>query len=185
MKLRTQGAAAMIVATAALGMTASQASAAPVTISTDAGTTCTLNADANVGRGLVVKPVNFAGEVSCSLADPANPAIVSANLILRNSGLPLGIGEKAGTPDSSDTNRVPVFDGFAHTCELSPGADCSHSGNQPLGVPGQTYTALFGAGFTPPEGESWVSAPAGCTLDSGPAAEGGIACASQKAVTVR
>lgn len=179
----TRGILALLTSAAAIGATAGQAAAAPVTISTDAGTTCTLTAGASLGGGFPAKPVNFNGEVSCSLADPAKPVVVSANLLLRNSGLPLGIGEKSGMPDSADTSRVPQEEGFSYTCAVTADADCSHSGTQPLGLIGQTYTALFGAGFSPPEGERWVNAPAGCTLDAGTG--GGIACSSTQAVTVR
>lgn len=164
---------------AALAITAGPASAAPATVSTDAGTVCTLNADATVGGGLLTKPVNFTGTISCSLADPAKPVIVNAGLILRNAGLPLGLGDKSGVPNSPDSVAIPVEEGFIYRCELTPTADCGFTGSQPLGLGGQTYTAIFGAGLTAPAGESWVGVPAGCT-PSGPE----IACASQDAVAL-
>lgn len=155
------------------------ASAAPVTVATDAGTLCTLNADATVGPGLLVKPIGFTGTIACSLADPANPVIVNAGLILRNSGLPLGLGDASGLPNGPDSVPIAVEEGFTYRCEQTPSADCGFNGSQPLGLVGQTYRAIFGAGLTAPAGESWVGVPAGCAPSG---AE--VACSSEDVVTV-
>lgn len=125
-----------------------------------------------------MKPVGFTGTISCSLADPAKPVIVNAALILRNSGLPLGLGDETGTPNVPDSVPIAGEEGFTFRCEQTPTADCGFTA-QPLGPAGQTYGATFGAGLTAPAGKSWVGAPAGCT-PCGPE----IACASEDTVTV-
>ena len=187
MKIKSRVISGMVAGCAALALSAVPAAAAPVTVSTDAGTTCRVNADASLGGGLVVKPVSFSGTIDCSLADRANPVLVSGALGLQSSA-PLGIGGTGGQPNDPDANESvlgpPGSKEGSFRCELEPGTDCGLSGKQPLGLTGQTYTAFFGVGLTPPEGETWIAAP-GCTLDSGPKAEGGIACSSNDAVTVR
>lgn len=171
---------------AALAMSAIPASAAPATgpatATTDAGTKCTVEADARVGGGLVAKPINFSGSIDCTLADSSNAPLSSGGVVLQNSGTPLGLGTAGAQPNDPDAQeKVPGFEGFAYRCELKPDVDCGFSGRQPLGLPGQSYTALFGTGITPPEGERWTSVSEGCELDSA----GAVACASEETVTVR
>lgn len=185
MKIKSKVISGMVAGCAALAVSAAPAAAAPVTgpatATTDAGTTCTVIADASVGQGLIaVKPVSFTGSIDCTLADPANPAISSGNLVLQNS-LPLGLSVPNARPNDPQANeRQAVVDGFAYRCELEPGVDCGFSGREDLGLLGQTYTALFGTGITAPEGETWVSV-SGCTKESDTV----VGCSSQDAVTVR
>lgn len=152
----------------------------PATATTDAGTTCTVDADAKLAAGLLVKPIDFTGSISCQSADPSNPATSSGSLALQN-GLPLGLSSQSAKPNDPVANKaVPNEEGIAYTCEVGPGADCGFTGRETLGVPGQTYTAVFGTGITAPAGERFVSVTDGCSIESDVAL-----CASTATVTVR
>lgn len=191
MKIRSKTVSGVLAGCAAFAFAAVPASAAqvegPATATTDAGTTCTVVADATVGGGLGVKPVGFSGSIDCTLADPSNAPASGGGLVLQSSA-PLGLGSMGGTPsDPGAQEQVAPPPGFGsevgpgYRCDVEPGVDCGFSGRQPLGLLGQTYTALFGTAITPPEGERFVSTSDGCTLQE----DGTAGCASEKSVTVR
>lgn len=191
MNIKSKAVSGVLAGCATLAFAAAPASAAqqpgPQTATTDAGTTCTVVADATLGGGLLVRPVNFGGSIDCTFADPSNFGVSSGSLILQSSA-PLGAGSMSGRPnDPGAQESVPPPPGFGNEqgpglrCDLEPGADCGFSGTNSLGLPGTTYTALFGTAITPPAGERFVSASEGCTLGE----DGTVGCASTDAVTVR
>ena len=189
MKIRNKALAAVVASGAMLAISGAPASAAegPQTVTSDAGTTCTLSTDATVERGLLgvlLRPVAFSGSVDCTLADPANAPTSSAGLVLASSQ-PLGLGQTGGQPNDPANNvAVPggsPEEGAAYTCELRPGVDCGFSGRNESALAG-SYRVIFGAGLTPPEGETWVSYSDGCQPDNGGNA---VSCSSEKPVTVR
>lgn len=185
MKISSKVVSGVAAGCAALALSAAPASAAqvvgPQTATTDAGTTCTVLADATVGAGLLVKPVDYSGSINCTLADPSNAPISSGAVTLENT-LPLGLSFPNAQPnDPAAQEKVPQEEGFSYRCDVEPGVDCGFSGRESLGLPGQSYTVIFGTGITPPEGERFTSASEGCTLE----ASGAVGCASEETVTVR
>lgn len=156
---------------AAVAVAAPSALAALVVVKTDAGTTCTLNADKQLGSGLL-RPITFTGDVECSLADPANiPTFLNGALGL-NSSLVLGLGAARGAPNQTPKPAPPGFEG-GYECDLAPGADCGATGTA-TGLPLATYNVFFGGAITAPKGETWTVVPEACEL-----AEGTVSCASR------
>lgn len=192
MRFNSKWIATAVTGCAALAVSAAPASAAqepgPQTVTSDAGTTCTVKADATVERGLLgvlIRPVAFSGTVDCTLADPSNVPVSSGAIALTSSQV-LGLGTTGGRPNDPVNNvAVPSGNneqGPSYRCEVAPGVDCGFSGRNEL-APAGNYKVVFGAGITPPEGETWTSLSAGCQLDGGES--GAVNCASEKAVTVR
>ena len=72
MRLKSKTVVGLVAGCAALAFSAAPASAAPLTVKTDAGTTCTVNADYTLGAGLLVRPIDFKGTIGCSPANSAN-----------------------------------------------------------------------------------------------------------------
>lgn len=191
MQIRSRAVSGLLAGCAALAFAAAPASAAqepgPQTATTDAGSTCTVEANATVGAGLLVKPVDYSGSINCTFADPSNVGISSGGLLLQNT-LPLGLSFPNAQPNDPEAQETvlpdPAFgneQGPGFKCDLEPGVDCGFSGRENVGLPGQSYTAIFGTGITPPEGEAFVSASEGCTLGD----LGTVSCASEDSVTVR
>lgn len=185
MHIKAKVVSSVVAGCAVLAFSAAPAAAAqvegPATVTTAAGTTCTVDADVTLGAGLLVKPVNFSGSIDCAPADPSNVGISSGGIRL-DSSAPLGLGTTGGNPkDPQAQETVPAEEGFAYTCDLEPGVDCGFSGSQPLGLPGTSYTVTFGTLITPPKGETFTTASEGCTLGD----LGTVSCASEQTVTVR
>lgn len=173
MRLKSKSVASLVAACAAVAFSAAPASAAPVTVKTDAGTTCTINADYTLGAGLLVRPIDFRGTIGCSLANPAKVPTASSGLKL-NSSLPLSAGAAGGRPNQPQ-ELVGEGEAAQYKCDLTPGRDCGFSGRT-TGLPASTYEVVFGSAITAPRGESWTAVPAGCQLS-----EGAVSCASYSA----
>lgn len=144
-------------AAGAVAVSASEALAAPVTVKTDKGTSCTIDASRTLGSGLLIRPISFAGTITCTLADPARAANVSGGLILTSTA-PLGLGSAGGQPTSPEDQELrpgAKAGEFAYTCDLEPAADCGFAGRS-TGLPLGTYQVIYGAGLTAPEGERWT-----------------------------
>lgn len=172
MRLKSKFVAGAVAGCAALVVSAAPALAAPVSVTSDAGTTCTLDADASIGGSLLNRKVNYSGTIECSLADPAStPTLGNAGLAL-DGGLPIGnpLGGLLGdtnSPNQPPSEQPGVESGYG--CELEPGADCGATGRA-TALPGQSYSARFGGEIVPPEGETWTTATDGCELLDGRAA---------------
>lgn len=172
MRIRSRAVAGLAAGCAALAVSAAPALAAPVTVKTDRGTSCTINASKTLGGGLLgVQPISFSGTVDCTLADPANAPKAGGGMTLTSTA-PLGLTSAGGRPTSpEDQETVPGAKAgeFGFVCDVEPGADCDFAGGS-TGIPTATYQVLFGVAFTAPEGEIWTEVPdAGCdeVLDGG------------------
>lgn len=183
MQVSSKVIAGLVTCTAAVAAFAAPAAAAPVTVQTDAGTRCTIEAGKTVGGGLVLRPITFTGTVDCTLADSANAPVANSGLVLTSTA-PLGLGGAGGTPTTpADQEAVPGFPGKqgpGFKCVVEPGADCDFAGRS-NGLPLGSYDVIFGSGLTAPEGETWTVVTGktglnqGCTLEEGGRA---VACAS-------
>lgn len=94
---------------------AAPAAAAPLTVQTDAGTSCTIDASAQVGAGVLgISPIDFKGNVGCSLADDANAPLyeggarLTSNLFGLGDVLPLGLGSFGGAAAQPKGSRLSV-----------------------------------------------------------------------------
>lgn len=189
MKLKSKvvaGLAASCASAALFAAPASAESGPSLTVQTDAGTSCTIVSSYEVGSGLIgVAPIDFNGDTTCSLADPANPPtsssglFLSSNLLGLGDVLPLGIGGLGGTggqPNSPPNTEQPPPNpeaGAPFVCRLDPGYDCGFSGRG-NGLPSTPYQVTYYATLSAPEGETWTAAPEGCEL----VAENSVGCAS-------
>ena len=176
MRLKSKTVVGLVAGCSALAFSAAPASAAPLTVKTDAGTTCTVNADYTLGAGLLVRPIDFKGTIGCSPANSANVPTASSQLVLTSSA-PLGLGGAGGRPNKPQAT-VPAPPGFpagefAYKCDVAPNADCSFSGRS-TGIPTGTYQVIFSSGLVAPKGETWTGVPEGCRLSE----DGSVACTS-------
>lgn len=174
MKVNSKVISGMVAGCAALAAFASPASAAPATVTTDAGTTCTISSDYNVGSGLLgLSPIDFTGDVSCSLADQANAPIYSgsvrltSNLLGIGDALPLEIGDNFGataqpnSPSNVESPPPPPGESNGFVCRLDPGYDCGSSGRA-NGLPATPYQVIHFGTLSAPAGETWTVVPEGC-----------------------
>lgn len=152
---------------------AGPAAAAPVTATTDAGTTCTIDAAQQIGGGLLNRPASFSGTVACQTSATAgdNP-IVQPSLVLRSTD-PLGVVVLGQAYGRRTAAAGPGFDvGPSYTCEAAPGADCSDSGTTMVN-PLLTTRTTFAVTIAAPAGEVFATLPQGC---QGAAGEAAILC---------
>lgn len=105
MQVRSKAVSGIVAGAAALAVLAGPASAATPSprVTTDAGTPCTMSASKDVGSGVLgVSPIDFKGDVGCSLADQANAPLYSggarltSNLLGVGDALPLELGSNFG-----------------------------------------------------------------------------------------
>jgi len=168
---------AALAAFAAPASAATPAAATPsATVTTDAGTSCTVSASKNVGSGLLgVSPIDFKGDVGCSLADQAKAPIYSGsvrlttNLLGVGDELPLDLGYNFGVsaqPNSPSNVDVPPEalqpgEGLPFVCRVDPGYDCGSTGRA-QGLPATPYQVVHINTFNAPPGEAWTVVPEGC-----------------------
>lgn len=185
MSIRSNLTAGVIVAITGAAMFAGPAAAASgpaLTVQTDAGTSCTLDASATVGGGLFgIAPIVFKGDIGCSLANDANAPLYEGGVRLTSNLLGLGvlpldldnIGAAAAQPNSPSNTEAtppPPGEGALFVCRLDPGYDCGSTG-QTTGLPATPYQVMHFATLSAPAGETWTDAPEGCQLspsDRGP-----------------
>lgn len=176
MRLKSKVVAGLATGCAAVALFVAPASAAPLTVETDAGTSCTVNAGYSLGGGLLVRPIDFTGTIDCTLADPANAPSASGQLLLTSSA-PLSLGSAGGQPNEPQetVSAGPGFPAgeFALRCDVAPGADCGFSGRS-TGLPTASYQVIFGETIVAPKGETWTVVPEGCERSE----EGSVACTS-------
>lgn len=179
MKVKSKLVTGVITGCAAVGAFAAPASAAPMTVGTDAGTTCTVEAGKSLGGGLLVRPISFTGTVDCTLADADNAPTASSSLLLTSSA-PLSLTSAGGNPTSpEDQETVPGQKAgeFGFVCAVEPDADCGFAGST-LGIPTASYQVLFGSSLVAPEGETWTQVPEGCDLVDTDSGDSGVGCLS-------
>lgn len=169
--------ATVLAASAALAATfAAPASAAPLTVETDAGTACTIDAAQHVGSGFLgLKPIDFKGLVSCSPAGDADAPVyeggarLTSNLLGLGDVLPLDLGNIGGaaatpnSPSNVDAPPPPAGEGALFVCRLDPGYDCGSTGRM-TGLPATPYEVLHFGTLTAPAGERWTTVPEGCEI---------------------
>lgn len=176
MRLKSKVVTGLAMGCAAVALSAAPASAAPLTVETDAGTSCTVDAGYSLGGGLLVRPIDFTGTIDCTLADPANAPSASGQLVLTSSAPP-SLGSAGGQPNEPQETvsagpGAPAGE-FGFRCDVGPGADCGFSGRS-IGLPTASYQVIFGETIVPPQGEAWTVVPEGCRLSG----EGAVACTS-------
>lgn len=176
MRVNSKVISGMVAGCAALAAFAPPASAATpsATVTTDAGTTCTVSATKNVGSGLLgLSPIDFKGDVGCSLADPADAPVyggsvrLTTNLLGVGDSLPLELGYNFGTsaqpnsPSNVEQPPAPPGESNGFVCRLDPGYDCGSTGRA-NGLPATPYQVIHLNTLNAPAGETWTEVPEGC-----------------------
>ena len=171
MRIKSRAVAGLVAGCALVAVSAAPASAAPKTVTSDAGTTCTVDSDARVGAGLVIRPITFSGSISCSPADPAKVPSISTTGLTLTGKTPIGLIEAppaSGSPNQPGATRPtplppPGSEGAGgYDCVVKPDVDCGASGTT-TGLPLATYQAIFFTTIIAPAGETWTASD-GCDL---------------------